>query len=547
MSETRPGMTAARDVVVSQAVALGVAVALTTSGVPARWAVTAAVVVVIGLCLPRDGRPVVGHLSAWPRLLAHRPVPARTVLSFDRPGGPIGVVWNGSDLTIVAELHVEPAAAGWSTVGSRGATPDAVVPLRDLVDRLSQGTDTPTDLGVTSVGTRPARGRRAADCYLSMAGPLASVARRRTFLSLSTDVHEGETAAGRRGGTAAGSVQMLATTMARLQHVLRTHGLVGSLLTADQIRAADLLVTSGVPLRHVRPQWRFARLGGSTWCSRRLAPSAWTAAAIDSIGDHDADVTSLAVRAALSTTTEATATATYGYLSAESPQRRSIRVAGSSTLDGLHRQGLEDVLASTARPATPTHPVEGAQWNTLVLPVAGCGQVVGVDSDGTTVTARVFGKDVDTVDVHGELYVVHQIVFRAVAVGAVVLVMTDRPHAWRHLAVAVADSGTLSVVTPVSDVESGTAVDLVVADHAGDRPTPVPGTVLRVNPASSTGGTDIVIDQSPDVTDEVSLTMASRSITLRLVTTAAETEAIGRPRGLPRPGSAARVGLPGAL
>ncbi|MBM7414088.1 MULTISPECIES: type VII secretion protein EccE [Nocardiaceae] len=546
MSESRPGMTAARDVVVSQAVALGVAVALTTSGVPARWAITAAVVVMIGLSLPRDGRPVVGHVSTWLRLLARRPVPARTVLSFDRPGGPIGVVWNGSDLTIVAELVVEPAASGWSTVGSRGATPDAVVPLRDLVDRLSQCTDAPTHLGVSSIGTRPVRGRRAADAYLSMAGPLASVARRRTFLSLSTDVHEGAPAAARRGGAAAGSVQMLATTMARLQHVMRTHRLVGNLLTADQIRAADLLVTSGAPLRHVRPQWRFARLGGSTWRTRSLPPSAWNAAAVDSIGDHDADVTSLAVRATLSTTTTA-ATATYGYLSADVPQRRSIRVAGSRTLDGLHRHGLEDILVSSARPATPTHPVEAAQWGTLALPVAGYGQVVGVDSDGTTVTARLFGRDVHTVDVHGELYVVHQIVFRSVAVGAVVLVMTDRPHAWRHLAVAVADSGTLSVVTPVSDVESDTAVDLVVADHAGDRPTPVAGTVLRVNPASSTGATDIVIDQSSDVTDEVILTMASRSITLRLVTTAAETEAIGRPRGLSRPVSAVRVGLPGAL
>ncbi|KIQ17147.1 type VII secretion protein EccE [Rhodococcus sp. MEB064] len=520
-----PGMNSARTVLAIQAIAVvvGGLVALAGSAVAA---IASALFVAAVLSVSRDGRTVAAYLSAAARYLLRRrgrsPLDARTLVTVEQRGLPTGVVWNGSELSVVAELGVT-GIGGWTTVGGEGIVSDVSVPFRVLSDSVSR-TKAPIVLGVTTVGSRPVRGRRASDAYSSMAGTLASVSHRRTWLSLSMDVHDGASGISRRGGGVSGGATVLTRHMSRLQHILGTLGIEATLLTADAIADADLFVSSGTPRRHVRTTWRAATLGGTAWTSRRLRPNLWTSSIVDDVFDRDASVT------AMSVTTRADGDAvsvvgSYGQCAAVPVERD---VTGSATLDGEQHRGFDAILPSTACIALPTSSVDPNALDPLVFPVAGCGQILGVDGHGSAVAMRVYGPAIRSIRVRAELYLVHQIVFRAVAIGATVVVVTDRHHAWRHLAASLADSGTLSVVAVESS--QGHDADLMVADHPSVRPVPTGGTVLHVDTDRRSGDADIEIDQADSSGDHVVVTVGHRSIALRLVTTAAETEAIGRPR-----------------
>ena len=143
---------------------------------------------------------------------------------------------------------------------------------------------------------------------------------------------------------------------------------------------------------------------------------------------------------------------------------------------------------------------------------------------------RLFGPGVRSVHVAGELYLAKQIVFRAVAVGARVLLYTDRVGAWRSLLDSAAGPDRLRVAGDYTDDGS---FDTVVYD--GVRPTTVPPHVsaihIHMQPDGLPAERPTVSVLQPEASgDRILLTAGTVRVDLTLVTIAAETTHIGRPR-----------------
>ena len=108
-------------------------------------------------------------------------------------------------------------------------------------------------------------------------------------------------------------------------------------------------------------------------------------------------------------------------------------LAGLVSLRGRQRDGLLTNLPTALAALdgiTPDVRMDGGALDSLALPLAGCGQLIGSDRNGHGVAARISGPGVNIVLVAGELYLAQQLIFRAIATGALVLVHTDRPQAW---------------------------------------------------------------------------------------------------------------------
>jgi hypothetical protein len=168
----------------------------------------------------------------------------------------------------------------------------------------------------------------------------------------------------------------------------------------------------------------------------------------------------------------------------------------------------------------------------LQLPPAGCGQLIGSDDYGHGITARIFGPGVGMVYVAGELYLAQQLVFRAVATGARVLIQTDRPDTWSSLIDSIATPDRLRVA---GHSQSDNRFNTVVFDGV-EASTPRAGVTalyLYAEPSQWPGAEpDLSIVQPSAMGDRILLSTGGTSIELMLVTISSETAFIGRPRAV---------------
>ena len=124
---------------------------------------------------------------------------------------------------------------------------------------------------------------------------------------------------------------------------------------------------------------------------------------------------------------------------------------------------------------------------------------------------------------------------RAIAIGARVLVATDRSDDWRRLAAALTDRRHLTVVESLGSgtSEPGVAHDLIIVDGRFSRPPSSSASTLYLvdDPAHFPEETaDVVIVQPGCAGDRVRLSWWSGSVDVTVVTIAQETALIGRPR-----------------
>lgn len=93
---------------------------------------------------------------------------------------------------------------------------------------------------------------------------------------------------------------------------------------------------------------------------------------------------------------------------------------------------------SAARRLPPTqlgvHAADAHTTDVLAVHAAGHGLIVGVNEHGGPVTIMLFRPEPTAAVVMGGVRLAQLIAFRALAIGAHVLVQTDRPHAWATFA-----------------------------------------------------------------------------------------------------------------
>ncbi|BCJ65164.1 type VII secretion protein EccE [Polymorphospora rubra] len=122
--------------------------------------------------------------------------------------------------------------------------------------------------------------------------------------------------------------------------------------------------------------------------------------------------------------------------------------ARADRLDGEHLPGLAATLPLCGPGAgRPPQPVASGVLDGLVLPVGGAGLVLGADRHGAPVIARVFRAEPTLVLVVGGLFAARLVTLRALALGARVVVRTDRGRAWEPFVRGVgAPDGAVTLV-----------------------------------------------------------------------------------------------------
>jgi hypothetical protein len=180
---------------------------------------------------------------------------------------------------------------------------------------------------------------------------------------------------------------------------------------------------------------------------------------------------------------------------------------------------------------SPARTMDAAELTALELPLAGCGQLLGSDDRGQGVAALVAGTGVNTVFVAGELYLAQLLIFRAVATGTRVLIHTDRPETWTPLIDSMGVPDRLRVSGHGQGAEG--TFNAVVFDGVRALPPRAGVTAVYVYGAPAQWpeiDPDLTIVQPNALGDRIVVATNKTSVELTLVTIAAETSFIGRPR-----------------
>ncbi|MGU3431724.1 type VII secretion protein EccE [Actinomycetes bacterium M1A6_2h] len=436
----------------------------------------------------------------------------------------IGVRWDGRRLS--GTMEVTPTFGGTSAVARDACAPDVRLLLERLRDALAHHDLRPVSIDISSHGRRLGTDDRAADAYARLIGPLPAVAVRSTFVTVTVDVADTADAVARRGGGFDGASRTFTVALGRVERALSGTGVRTRLLTASEIAAVARYFAAGVrpggPRRiqgwNLRGRDVDSAALEQLWSTPCAASTLTVKLRHSEFRDHVRLAASYTVtddsrhdRPAVSRSIP-TAMQWKGLLRSQEPSRTASDDA-SVPLDRVHHSFVDD----------------------LVLPVAGCGQLLGSDATGRAVCARLWGAGTSTVHVRGELFLARQLVFRAIAVGATALVSTERPAEWRHLAWSLEDPRSLTVTDPSERLTDSAArgFDLVVVDgHSSRPPSPSSSTMyLRDGPDGSMPDTaDMSIVQPGCQGEEIAVTSRSGTEMLTLVTVGQETTFIGRPR-----------------
>lgn len=294
-------------------------------------------------------------------------------------GGEVGV--RRADRRLTVFVRLAPPAPQLVAMLRRE---DPAVPLRLLADLLRHA-DTPAsriDL-LLSGGRIPGEPPAPRMRYQQLLGPLRRWATTDALVAVTIDPAECAAAVARRGGGPSGELRAAALVAHRAVDALRAQG-----IAAVPLRPAETVgVDPGVPAGAVRcdPE---ALAGGelSTLFAGDASGRAGVSVRPDGVG--------------------------------------GIRVGAWRTADGADEASRRGDHEAAGPPES---------LGALHVPLGGCGQILGSDATGGPIAARLHGRGVRTVWAAVADDPARQLVERAVATGARVLVVTGRPAMWQPL------------------------------------------------------------------------------------------------------------------
>ncbi|MDJ0392733.1 type VII secretion protein EccE [Rhodococcus sp. G-MC3] len=509
--------------------------------------------VVLGVALPLAVLPfvtVAGRTSldwihtAFRYLTGWVPAPGTTVDHAQGVENVYGVHWSGDRVSCVLELR--PPAGTSTELGRSRARVDVALDLTTIARCLTQHDIAVDEIAVVSHGSRTSSGSPATEVYERLIGPLPAVAVRTVWVTVAVDVRTNGAAIEARGGGRAGASRTVLIAGERVARALESDGISSIMLSRSRIQSAASHQCRGVPYESLTESWTSAALPGVID----------TGFGFDCRKIDNEVLADLWSTPALSTTTvlRLTPHRTAGHVFMSGScnfvtrtARPSPRLPGAISMNGRQRQALLTSLPlgiTAAGYADPAHRIGYEDASTLALPTAGCGQLLGSNASGHGVAMSVFGAGLGSVLVSGELYLAQQLAFRAIAVGARVLVRTDRPHAWGPLVDSVATPDRLRI--DGGPHRSSSRIDLVVRDFSDAVDAPGgPGTdtatVLTLTehlPRTPMTDPDLSIIQPGAAGDRIHVRTSRDDIELVLVTIPQETAFIGHPRSVRHPTAA---------
>jgi type VII secretion protein EccE len=450
---------------------------------------------------------------------------------FDSEDQRYGFRWDGQTLLTVIAIDDSPEDL---TVLDAGMTVSGeMVPLDILADCLTQFDIELDSIDVISHGARSYGHTPVAAVYDAVLGPLPAIAHRTVRVVVRFDPSRCPQAVALRGGGRSGLLRTAMVATRRVVNRLTEAGLRVQVLSAADVGRAVGQLCDGVNLANLREHWTHCADGNFRLTSFALdhevltthglgrlwtVPSYSTTVALTlrNVGPGSIGITGLA------------RFDTFGEI-------RPDLLRGLSPLPGRQfRAVLSSLpLPRPAKDVTPWYFAHtSADFAGIRIPAAGCGQVIGADAHGRAVALPVFGAQIGRVEIAGSLHLAQQVVLRALALGARILVHTNRSALWRDLVANVDDSRLLWVADfnrGALQAGSDRNFSVTVFDGVPESTTRVGMTAVIVAPAGSavSDDADVALQQRSEDPDSVTVTTRSVSAAVTMVATDDELRFIG--------------------
>ncbi|OZE33891.1 type VII secretion protein EccE [Rhodococcus sp. 05-2254-6] len=535
-----------RRVIVAETAAVAIGWALFAAHVRPGPALLAAAAVALVPFVAVRRRSVVDWVRTIWRFLADRvPDVGVSTNHTDTAVGPVGVHWQRD--TVTCTIEIVPPGHATTVLGKASAETQHTLPVDALASCLRQHDIEVCSIDVVALGFRSSAGSVATEVYESLIGPLPAVAVRTVWVAVTLDLRANARAIGARGGGRAGAARAAVVATTRVHRALNAHGLSSRLLTSSEVRSAVLHLCRGVSIDDLTQTWSTAPLPGASSTGFGIDCSTVTAEDIATLWATPSLGATLSFR--LQPTHDTGKVRIHG--SCRFATRTPItkpRVRALTSMSGSQRDGILAQLP-LALPAldslSPSRILDTTTMDELKLPVGGCGQLLGSDAHGHGVAVRLFGPGLTRVRIAGELYLAQQLIFRAIATGARVLVRTDRPHAWSAILDAIGAPDRLLI--DGTTTRSRPSYDVILIDFADGSAPPVQQGLSGVTVISlsehlprtgrpeqnrSVPQPDLTIVQPHASGDRIHVRSGPLDVELTLVTIPQETAFIGRPRSL---------------
>ncbi|MEV6135811.1 type VII secretion protein EccE [Nocardia sp. NPDC051990] len=453
---------------------------------------------------------------------------------FDVPlpeGGAYGMRWDGSRLITMLRIEAHPRTV--TLLSPQALIADDMMPLPEIAYCLDQFDIGLASIDVISTGARTAGTGAVAQLYERILGPLPAVAHRTVWVVLRLDPLANAAAVDRRGGGATGTLRSAIVATRRVANRLAARGLTASVLSAAEMTGAVNQLIRHAPLDEFTETAHSVEHDGIHYTTYRMAPQALGPRGFAAVWSTPTIATTVTMR--LQRTNNSTpkrgdagieVTAVARFDTRDKPA--DVRAAGLVPLPGKQFRALLYTLPVAARGqqfSPESYLGKPDSLADLPVPIAGCGQLIGADSSGQGVALPLVGHHVRRVEVIGSLLVAQQMILRAIALGAAVVVHTNRHEAWRPMVADVDAPQSLMLAAWSAGSQQASAhrfANVVVYDgiapsiHHSDTTV----VLLRNAPvADDSFEPDVTLTEDPETANLVTVDTAGESTTVHMVAT----------------------------
>ncbi|NNG95654.1 type VII secretion protein EccE [Gordonia araii NBRC 100433] len=498
---------------------------------------------VIGLPLlvRRGGVSLVQRL--WQRLVfavRRRQVSPPIGTPFDVPMSRVntcGMRWDGDRLITV--LRIDPAPISVTRFVPGATFSSDVIPVEVVAGCLEQFDLELESIDIISRGSRAYGDGQIARIYDGILGPLPAAAFRTVWVVLRLDPLASTEAISRRGGGATGTLKAAMVATRRIANHLASQGHPATILTAAEITEATWQLTEGYDPNAIEEELNHAVVGPLRSESVSLDADSITTGGLMAVWAQRSLSTVLALhlRPADEGDTAVSAIARFTMR----PSEPAVSLPGSQPLTGLQRTALRATLpvADTFHDRRQfEYFAEPGYLAGVDLPMSGCGQLIGADAQGRAVALPLAGPAVRHVDIVGPLRLAQQVILRAIALGARVLVNTERPAEWARMAQAVGNPHVLTVAGAAAGSQVAgqrQEYSVTVFDGVPLASRTAGGTYFTVSGADSQPGADITLRQNTGPNPLVTVAHGGTSTDVMMVATPDELRYLGAQVGTPVP------------